>query len=165
MAIRTQESLSGFIASDPQLSFTSKGDAKFYARVGREHYVRHDDGSFTQDETSFHDLVMYRRSAERAYEQFAKADSFIAEGYIHPYSYEKDGQTVTGEEFVAKRLGHDVARTIYTVDRTRRQAAGVEPAAGIAPAASVEQATGQSVAEPIGPPPAAASTPVAALGL
>lgn len=159
MAIRTQESLSGFIASDPQLSFTSKGDAKFYARVGREHYVRHDDGSFTQDDTSFHDLVMYRRSAERAYEQFAKADSFIAEGYIHAYSYEKDGQTITGEEFVAKRLGHDVARTIYTVDRTRRQAAGVEPASG------VEQAAGQSVAPSVDPSPVAPPTPVAALGI
>ncbi|GAB3129144.1 single-stranded DNA-binding protein [Glaciibacter psychrotolerans] len=159
MAIRTQESLSGFIASNPQLSFTSKGDAKFYARVGREHYIRHDDGSFTQDETSFHDLVMYRRSAERAYEQFAKADSFIAEGYIHAYSYEKDGQTVAGEEFVAKRLGHDVARTIYTVDRSRRQATGVEPAP------SVERAAEQSVFPPIEPASPAATPPVTAPSL
>ena len=87
-----------------------------------------DDSSFTQDDTSFHDLVIYRRSAERAYEQFAKGDNFIAEGYTHVFSYEKDGQTVTREEFVAKRLGHDVARSSYNVDRTRRQATGVEQA-------------------------------------
>jgi len=153
MAIRTQESLSGFIASDPLLSFTSKGEAKFYARVGHEHYVRNGDGSFTQDDTSFHDLVMYRRSAERAYEQFAKGDNFVAEGYTHAYSYEKDGQTVTGEEFVAKRLGHDIARTTYSVDRTRRQTAGVE------------QAEGQPVAQSIEPPPPAATKPVTALAL
>ena len=72
---------------------------------------------------------MYRRSAERAYEQFAKGDNFIAEGYTHVFSYERDGQTVTREEFVAKRLGHDVARSSYSVDRTRRLATGVEQAA------------------------------------
>ena len=43
MAIHTQESLSGFIASTPLLTFTSKGEARFYARVGQEHYVRNDD--------------------------------------------------------------------------------------------------------------------------
>ena len=138
MPIHTQESLSGFIASDPQLSFTSKGEARFYARIGQEHYQRNDDGTFTQTETTFHDLVMYRRTAERAYEQFAKGDNFIAEGYVHPYSYERDGQTVTGEEFVAKRLGHDVARSTYTVERARRQAPAVD----------------QSVTQPVEAPPA-----------
>ena len=54
MAIQTQESLSGFIASDPQLRETSKGDARFYARIGKEHFRREDDGSFTQIETSYH---------------------------------------------------------------------------------------------------------------
>lgn len=34
MAIRTQESLSGFIASDPQLTYTERGDARFYALYG-----------------------------------------------------------------------------------------------------------------------------------
>lgn len=29
MAIRTQESLSGFIASDPQLTYTERGDARY----------------------------------------------------------------------------------------------------------------------------------------
>jgi single-strand DNA-binding protein len=68
---------------------------------------------------------MYRRSAERAFAQLAKGDNFVAEGYVHPYSYERDGQTITGEEFVAKRLGHDAARSIYAVDRSRGQGAGI----------------------------------------
>ena len=147
MAIHTQESLSGFIASTPLLTFTSKGEARFYARVGQEHYVRNDDSSFTQDDTSFHDLGMYRRSAERAYEQFAKGDNFIAEGYTHAFSYEKDRRTVTREEFVAKRLGHDVARSSYNVDRTRRHATGVE------------QTAEQSATPSIEPTPSAAARP------
>ncbi|QEA30084.1 single-stranded DNA-binding protein [Microbacterium sp. CBA3102] len=122
MAIHTQESFTGFIASDPQLSHTGKGEARFYARVGQEHYRKEPDGSFTELETTFHDLVAYRATAERAHERFAKGDSFVAEGYAHPYGYERDGQTVQGEEFVAKKIGHDLARTSYEVDRNPRAA-------------------------------------------
>jgi single-strand DNA-binding protein len=125
MAIHTQQSLSGFIATDPQLSFNANGEARLHVRIGQEHFERNPDGSFTQQETTFHDLVMYRRSAERAFAQLAKGDNFVAEGYVHPYSYERDGQTITGEEFVAKRLGHDAARSIYAVDRSRGQGAGI----------------------------------------
>ncbi|HBR88968.1 MAG TPA: single-stranded DNA-binding protein, partial [Microbacterium sp.] len=78
MAIRTQQSLTGFIATDPQLTYTEKGEARFYARVGQENYRRETDGSFTKLEPDFHNLVIYRASAERAYERFAKGDSFVA---------------------------------------------------------------------------------------
>lgn len=120
MAIHTQQSLSGFIASNPQLSFTDRGDARFYAKIGQEHFQRNDDGSFTKLETTFHDLVQYRRAAERSDAAFAKGDKFVAEGYVHPYGYTNaDGQAIQGEEFVARKIGHDTARTSYTVDRTR----------------------------------------------
>lgn len=126
MAIRTQDSLSGFTASDPQLTFTERGDARFYARVGQEQFRREDDGSFTKTDTAYSNLVMYRRSAERAHEQFAKGDNFVAEGYVHTYDYERDGQTIEGEEFVAKKLGHDTARTRYEVDRAPRAERSVQ---------------------------------------
>lgn len=120
MGMHAQQSLSGFIASNPQLGVTERGDARLYIKVGQEHYQRNPDGSFTQTETTFHDLVVYRRTAERAHAAFTKGDKFVAEGYVHPYEYPNEyGQTVTGEEFVAKKIGHDTARTTYTVDRTR----------------------------------------------
>lgn len=158
MAIRTQESFSGFIASDPQLSRTSKGEARFYARVGQEHYRREPDGSFTELETTFHDLVAYRATAERAHDRFAKGDSFVAEGYTHPFEYERDGQTVQGEEFVAKKIGHDTARTSYDVDRSPR--ASRTPAEQETPAPAASRASA-SHEEPRRPSPSA--TPV--LGL
>lgn len=127
MAIRTQESLSGFIASDPQLTHTRKGTPRFWARIGQEHYRKESDGSFTQIDTTYHNLVMFNRSAERAAEQFAKGDSFIAEGYTRPVEYEKDRQTVQDDEFVARKMGHDVARTRYEINRTRT--AGTEAVA------------------------------------
>ncbi|GAB3633527.1 hypothetical protein GCM10027421_28800 [Microbacterium shaanxiense] len=121
MAIHTQESLSGFIASEPHLSFTEKGDARLFVKIGQEHYRRADDGSFTQTETTFHDLVAFRKTAEGIHQRFAKGDKFVAEGYTHTYDHTDDnGQTIKAEEFVAKKIGHDLARTRYAVDRPRR---------------------------------------------
>lgn len=122
MAIRTQQSISGFIATDPQLTQTERGEARFYARFGQENYRREEDGSFTKLEPSFSNLVLYRATAERAHERFAKGDNFVAEGYAHEYTYTRDGQQINGEEFVAKKIGHDTARTRYDVDRTPRHA-------------------------------------------
>lgn len=121
MTIPTQESLSGFIASAPQLTFTEHGDARFYAKIGQERYRKEPDGSFTQNETTFHDLVAFKKTAERAHAQLAKGDRFVAEGYTREYDrVDAEGQTTTAEEFVAKRIGHDLARTNYEVDRSRR---------------------------------------------
>ena len=136
MAIHTQESLSGFIASEPHLSFTEKGDARLFVKIGQEHYRREHDGSFTQTETTFHDLVAFRKTAERAYQRFAKGDKFVAEGYTHLYDRTDDnGQPVKVEEFVAKKIGHDLARTRYTVERSRRTPATDSLDAGLEDAA------------------------------
>ena len=74
MSIRTQESLSGFIASDPQLTYTERGDARFYARFGQENFQREEDGTFTKLEPSFGNLVFYRATAERAHSRGALTD-------------------------------------------------------------------------------------------
>ncbi|MCC5781996.1 single-stranded DNA-binding protein [Kocuria sp. CCUG 69068] len=123
MAIRTQQSFSGFVASDPQLSHTESGDARLFMKVGKEHYRQEDDGSFTQTETTFHNLVAFKAAAEQGHERLAKGDKFVAEGYVREYTYQRDGQNIEGEEFVARRLGHDMARTRYDVDRTPRRTA------------------------------------------
>ena len=117
MAIRTQQSLSGFIVTGPELTVTSTGEARFYAKVGQEHFQRNDDGTFTQLESTFHNLVQYRKAAERSYERFQKGDHFVAEGYVHEYDHDIDGHTQRREEFVAKKIGHDAARQNYTVNR------------------------------------------------
>jgi single-strand DNA-binding protein len=127
MTIPTQMSLAGFIASTPQLNFTGSGVARFYARVGVEHARKEPDGSFTQFDPTFHDLVLYRTSAERAYARFRNGDSFVAHGYIHEYEMEKNGQSVACEEFVARRIGHDVVRTRYEVERKQAERSNPAP--------------------------------------
>jgi len=123
MAFHTQQSLSGFIASEEQQSVTESGDTRFYVRVGQPHFRREDAGGFTELDPSFHDLVAYRATAERALTRFAKGDSFVAEGYVRTFQVERDGEAVQREEFVAKKIGHDLARTNYEVDRARRPGA------------------------------------------
>jgi single-strand DNA-binding protein len=126
MALHTQQSLSGFIASEPQKSITENGDTRFYVRVGQPHFRREEDGGFTELDPSFHDLVAYRATADRALDRFAKGDSFVAEGYVRNFQVERDGEVVEREEFVAKKIGHDLARTNYEVDRARRTPAAAE---------------------------------------
>lgn len=120
MTIRTHQSVSGFVASDPQLSHTERGDARLYLKLGIEHYRREEDNSYTQLETTFHDLIAYRGAAEQGAERLAKGDNIIADGHVREYSYERNGQLREGEEFIATRIGHDLARTRYEVDRSQR---------------------------------------------
>ena len=115
MTIRTKESLSGFIASDPELTFTSKGDARLYMRVGQPQARFEEDGTFTNLDPAFTDLVMFRKSAELAHAQFRKGDNFIAEGETRTYTGQDGAER---DQFVASRIGHDNNITRYTVDRT-----------------------------------------------
>lgn len=118
MTIPTQMSLHGFVATMPELNFTSSGAARFYARVGVEHFRKEVDGSYTKLEPTFHDLVLFNASAERAYARFQVGDQFVASGYVHEYEVEKQGGSEIREQFVARHIGHDTARTRYTIDRS-----------------------------------------------
>ena len=157
MAIHTQQSLSGFIVTDPELTITSKGEARFYAKIGQEHFQRNDDGSFTQLEATFHNLVQYRKAAERSYERFQKGDNFVAEGYVHEYDHDVDGQIQHGEEFVAKKIGHDAARQNYTVNRKTTTNAPVRQGHSLEASGVADELPTAGVEEP-GPGSAAASS-------
>jgi len=120
VAIRTSPSINGFIASDPRLTFNDNGEARLYARIGIQHYRREDDGSFTELEPTFHDLVQFGKGAELSADRFRKGDNFLAQGYVRDYTHVVDGQERADEQFVAKRLSHDPNLTTYTVDRRPR---------------------------------------------
>ena len=118
MTIPTQMSLHGYIAIAPELSFTDTGHARFYCRVGIEQHRKEVDGSFTRLDPVYADLVMFDRTAERAYSRFKPGDRIIASGYIHEYEQERPGEpSEIREQFVARRIGHDCAWTRYVVDR------------------------------------------------
>lgn len=117
MTIPTQMSLHGFIATTPELTYGTSNVARFRARIGVEQWRKEPDGAFTKLDPQFCDLILFKSAAERAYAQFRVGDQFVASGYIHEYEFERDDTTVQREEFVARRIGHDTARTRYSVER------------------------------------------------
>jgi single-stranded DNA-binding protein len=120
VAIKTQQSINGFIATDPKITFSDEGQARFYARIGINHYQRNDDGTFTELNPSYHDLIQFGRGAELSAERFRKGDNFLAQGYVRDYTHEVDGQERTDQQFVTNRLAHDPNTTTYHVDRRPR---------------------------------------------
>lgn len=116
-----RESFKGRIKSDPQLSTTKKGHAKFYAKVEQRHWHPEPDGTYTRLPNSYHDLVAYKGPAVRAYKELQKNDYFIAEGRMEGYLSKRTGEIK--QRFVATAAGHDMAYTRYEVDRTPRREA------------------------------------------
>lgn len=129
MALKTSQSINGFIASDPRLTFNDDGQARLYARIGINHYRREEDGSFTELEPSFHDLIQFGKGAELSAERFRKGDNFLAQGYVRDYTRVVDGQERTDEQFVTKRLAHDPNITTYHVERRAGSSERDAPAA------------------------------------
>jgi len=128
MSIPTQMSLAGFIASDPDLHFTSTGAEYLRVRVGVEQWRKEVDGSFTKLDPTFHDMVAFESTARETCARFRKGDSFVASGYVHEYEVERPGEpSVVKEEFVARKIGHNVNRTDYEVQRRRIAPAPAAP--------------------------------------
>ncbi|WP_244928552.1 single-stranded DNA-binding protein [Nocardioides sp. W7] len=125
MSIPTQMSLVGFVASAPDLHFTKHGAECCRLRVGVEQWRKEVDGSFAKLDPTFHDMVAFEGTARETYARFRKGDSFVASGYVHEYEYEvenHEGASVIKEEFVARKIGHNVNKTDYLVQRGRRTA-------------------------------------------
>ncbi|SDU25877.1 single-stranded DNA-binding protein [Jiangella alkaliphila] len=155
MAIKTMQSINGFIASDPQLTFTN-GKARFYARIGIRHYEPLEGGRFRDLEPTFHDLVQFGKSAERSIELLRRGDNFIAQGSVRTYTRDNDGVEEEAEQFVAKRIGHDLNLTNYTVQRKNaaaQQAPGHDTPAARAAAPTIQRQPQLPPPAPPAPPP------------
>ena len=81
MAIKTSQAINGFISADPRLTFSESGQARFYARVGINHYEPQQDGSFRKLDPTYHDLIQFGKSAEISADRYVKGDDIVAQGY------------------------------------------------------------------------------------
>lgn len=127
-----RQSFKGFIRSVPELGTTKKGHAKFYAKVGQQHWLFEPNGTYTRLPNTYHDLVAYKGVAVRAYKAYQQGDHFIAEGRLEDYVSSRTGETK--KRFTATGFGHDMAYTRYEVDRTPRRDAAERDAVERAPA-------------------------------
>lgn len=122
MPMPTKPGVSGFIASDPTLSFTRYGDARFYARVGLHQDAERDEqGNFHEVEPYFTDLIMFGPSAERAHATYQKGDNFIAQGQERSYTQNVEGEQVAREQFRASTIGPNGNITTFSIDRTAHE--------------------------------------------
>lgn len=120
MSFPIKASFSGFIATEPRPSKTKSGVPRMFARAGKPRYRKEEDGSFTELDPTFHDLVAFGENPVRALSKFSKGDNFVAEGHLHRRTVVREGQTVEIEQFIMSKIGHDSARTSYSVDRSQR---------------------------------------------
>ena len=77
--------LSGRMAKDPELKYTSggKANARFTLAVQR-----------TKDEADFINCVAWEKTTETIVEYFKKGSQIAVQGSIRTGSYEKDGKTI-----------------------------------------------------------------------
>lgn len=115
MSIRTHQSFSGYIATDPSIEPTRDGTPRFYARAGQRQAQRESDGSFTKLPTQYMPVVALGTAAEEA-ALLSRGDGFVAEGRIRTVSYEKDGTQVEGEEFEIFKIGRRPSDNERTAD-------------------------------------------------
>lgn len=129
MGIKNEAVMVGRIVGDPRLTYSEKtGAARFYARVRVNHWQREDDGTFTKQNQSFHDLVVRYDLAEVAGDKFAKGDDFIATGQFRTFT---DAENNEREEFRATTISHNPTTTDYAVNRDKttgidHEAAGID---------------------------------------
>ncbi len=134
MAIRTYQSFSGYIATEPSTEPTRDGTPRFYARAGQRQARREPDGTVTKLPTQYMPISALGDAAEEAAALLAKGDSFTAEGRVRAVKYEKDGKTIEGEEFEVWKIGrrlndaersvraeHDLRTEASTSARSRRR--------------------------------------------
>lgn len=121
MDIKTQNSVSGFIVGDSQLGPTKTGEPRWSVRVGQEQFAAAEGGGFNQLENVYFNLVQFGKAAQRSFAQFKPGDRFVAEGYLKDYEFtNREGEVITGTDFVVRKIGHDTAWTRYIVDREPR---------------------------------------------
>ena len=109
--IPTYVSLEGRLAADPVLQRSSAGGSFVRVRVeAQPPPVPLGGDQFADVVPVVCDLVVFGKAAARMTSRFRFGDWFVASGRLS-----EDGSTA----FIARRVGHDAARTAYRVNRAR----------------------------------------------
>jgi single-strand DNA-binding protein len=111
--------LVGNLTADPELRFTPSGLQVANLRLAVTPRTRQQDGSWTDGETSFHTVNVWRDQAEHAAETLAKGARVIVVGRPKERSWtDQDGTTHQVTEVDAEELGPSLRWATATVSRT-----------------------------------------------
>jgi single-strand DNA-binding protein len=129
MTIPIRQSLEGVFLTGLRPGTTRSGIPVLRAMVRAQRWRHEQDETFTAQEPVTCELVVFHEGTQRARTRFRPGDAFVASGHVNTYDAQRDGKTVQCHEFVARRIGHDAARTRYKVTRTRRRIRPANPSA------------------------------------
>jgi single-strand DNA-binding protein len=117
--------LVGNLTADPELRFTPSGLQVANLRIAVTPRTRQQDGTWTQGETSFHTVTVWRDQAEHAAETLAKGARVIVVGRPKERSWtDADGTEHQVTEVDAEELGPSLRWATAKLTRTngRKQA-------------------------------------------
>ena len=95
------------VVSDPEITFSTNGNARLKLRVIAKDRKRDANGNWTDGDPWFGDVVVWGKTAEYLCDSIAKGDSIVianAKAEQHKYT-DKDGIEKTSSSFVAESVG------------------------------------------------------------
>ncbi len=104
----------GNVTRDPELRYTPNGAAVCDLGVATSRSWRANENSDWQEETEFHNIVVWSKLAERCAEQLAKGKKVYVEGRLRTRSWE----TPEGEKRYKTEI---VAEDVIFLDRRNRE--------------------------------------------
>lgn len=111
--------LVGNLTADPELRFTPSGLQVANLRVAVTSRSRQEDGTWTQGETSFHTVTVWRDQASNAVDSLAKGARVIVVGRPKARTWtDQDGTEHHVTEVDAEELGPSLRWATATVART-----------------------------------------------
>lgn len=124
----TSRTLVGNLTREPELRFSAKGTAWCTTGLGVTPRVRGDDGTWTDGETTFYDLVTFGDLAEHVAE-LAKGTRVIAFGRVEHETWTgKDGTERETVKLLADEVGPSLRFASVEVHRTERREPADHPA-------------------------------------
>ena len=129
--------LTGRLASDPELRFTPSGDAVCNLRVVTDRRYKDQSGEWQSKDVTFWSVSAWRQLAEGCAESLAKGMAVIVVGEVKSRDYEtKEGEKRTVTEVEAKAVGPDLSRATAKVNKVERSGGGFPAATESDPWAS-----------------------------
>ena len=111
--------LVGNLTADPELRFTPSGLPVTSLRVAVTPRSRQEDGSWTQGETSFHTIVVWRDQATNTAETLTKGTQVIVVGRPKQRTWtDQDGTDHQVTEIDAEEIGPSLRWATATLTRT-----------------------------------------------
>lgn len=117
--------VSGNVTKDPDLRWTPQGQAVTTLRVAETPRVQAEDGSWTDGETSFWDVIIWGDQAQRAIEALRKGDRIAAVGRWQKQTWtdQEDNQR-SKTVLVARDVGPSLLFLDARIERGQRRKAG-----------------------------------------